>query len=191
MKKFIMALISALILFPCAVKAQEEKTDVRGVLGIDVSVDRAQLPDGFDLFVADTLASVTVSAGAQIADVFSVTAFVQKSAEQEQTYGPLSTTASFYAAGIDFTGHIPVTENFNFLLSLGFGYYNFKLDSNFQYLNGTEDHVGSRIGAGVEYRLNDSVALAGMVRYIAFNYDEYTDAVENMTEASVGLKFYF
>lgn len=191
MKKFIMALASAIVLFQNSVKAQDDKAGVRGVLGIEVSVNRAQLSDGYDSIVADTLASVTVSAGAKVADAFSLTAFMQKSAEQEQTYGPLSTTASFYAAGMDFTGHVSVTENFDFLLGLGFGYYNFKLDSNFLYLSGTEDHVGLRIGAGVEYRLNDSVALTGMVRYIAFDYDEYVDAVENMAEASVGLKFYF
>lgn len=200
MKKILLASF-ALFLFCGAAKAQNIPVQViggnagtkavQGVLGVELSGVALGMTDNFDMIVEDVYSALTLSGGVKIKDRFSITGFYQFSGEEDKTVGYLNTTGSFTAAGIDGTFYIPVNPKFDITASVGVGHYDFEVSSNSYLLGGNEKHYGVRFGGGVEFKLSDNLALTGNLRYVAFDYDEDVDVIEDLAEVGIGLKLYF
>jgi outer membrane autotransporter protein len=100
---------------------------------------------------------------------------------------------------------LPVNQDFELLASLGLAQYNFKAKqrvSNFVYNTGvgagfwvnsedekiSDDSLCCRLGLGVQYNINQHLALRAMARYVKMNDDEN---IRRLTEISLGLRYMF
>ena len=73
---------------------------------------------------------------------------------------------------------------------MGLAWYEFKLKMNAIGLGSDSakaDHVGFRIGAGLQHYINDNIAFRLMGRY---NYTAIKEA-KNMFELDAGVRYYF
>ena len=103
----------------------------------------------------------------------------------------VKTETSFQAFGLDALGYLPVHDKVDLIGSAGVGYYRFKADySRFVSGSDTENNFGWRLGIGAQYHVTDNLSLRGMVRYVDIN-DSGNDAVDDLTDISIGVYYHF
>ncbi len=111
----------------------------------------------------------------------------------------------YQAFGVDVIGYLPVTNFIDFVAFVGLGKYYFENEvthevaevvggsgSGVPYIDKftsefDEDTVAWRVGGGIQFNIGRGVVLRGTYRYIAIN----SDAIKNLQEFSVGLRFVF
>lgn len=127
--------------------------------------------------------------------------FYQQSGEEDKTHATadvlgadFNVSSKFKAYGIDAIGYLPLTGKLEGLGSIGFAKYDFEADFGAvgygDVLSSDEDNLGVRFGLGLQYNINDNVAINGMARYIKLD-DSDEDAVEDITEFSIGARYSF
>ncbi len=127
-----------------------------------------------------------------------LSAFYQQSSEEDQLLGyfatgePATTTVKFKAFGFDGTVYAPLSERLYLTGSLGLGFYTFTVNTS---LGGSvsEDFTGFRAGLGFEYQIADKFSVNAGFRYVGLfsNDNSGYDSVENLKEATIGVKLYF
>ena len=204
MNKFPFFLLFTLCFFPVQSKAEP----FRYYAGLGATHDTFGMKDDFEGIIDDHLASLKINTGVRISDFFSMEVFYQHSNEQDKktdgfvsgTPVELMTDVSFKSFGLDFKGYTHETSlfgknGFRFFGTAGVGVYRFKLKekvwtgtTKILDLKEKENKLGLRFGAGVEYSFDEHWGAEAAVRYIDINT---SDAVENLTEWSVGIKYTF
>lgn len=127
-----------------------------------------------------------------------LSAFYQQSSEEDApvyllaTGEPGTTTAKFKAFGFDGTVYAPLSERLYLTGSLGLGFYTFTVNTSWGGST-SEDFTGFRAGLGFEYQIADKFAVNAGFRYVGLinNDDSSYDSVENLKEATIGVKLYF
>ena len=127
-----------------------------------------------------------------------LSAFYQQSSEEDQLLGyfatgePATTTVKFKAFGFDGTVYAPLSERSYLTGSLGLGFYTFTVNTSWGGST-SEDFTGFRAGLGFEYQIADKFAVNAGFRYVGLinNDDNSYDSVENLKEATIGVKLYF
>lgn len=158
----------------------------------DVVVEGVSVPS--ELY-EDTFNSFVLNVGAKLNKNFGFEAFYQKSSKEEGQITtlviggtPVATDkieTSFDAFGLDAQGFLPVNEKFELIGSVGLGKYDFEMKGFGT--EASEDEIGYRLSAGAQYNINENFALRGMARYVIID----SDAVDDMTEFSIGARYTF
>lgn len=171
-------------------------------VGIDYSyniVDWGDDEDGepLDNFYADKFHAGSVSVGAKIHDNFGLEAYYKKSATAKKSdtyYGvAFKTEGELQSFGVDalfYSSRLGYDNRVELIGSVGVAWYEIKEKvyvPGFGSENEKDSHVGFRAGAGLQYYLQDNLALRFMGRY---NYTGIDDA-ENIFELTAGVRFYF
>lgn len=128
-----------------------------------------------------------------------LSAFYQQSSEEDApvyllaTGEPGTTTAKFKAFGFDGTVYAPLSERLYLTGSLGLGFYTFTVNDTWGLTDSSTDFTGFRAGLGFEYQIADKFAVNAGFRYVGLinNDDNSYDSVENLKEATIGVKLYF
>ncbi len=190
---------------------KEQSTDrIRPYIGFDIARTKIKPEDNEDK--EDFKLNLTAFKGiigARINKNWSIEGFYQMTGEEKksQKINPLDfyeTTISYKSYGADIIRYIPINQDFEILAALGLGQYDFEAKA--EYLSGKDnpyyppilrinekekkdfDSLGIRLGLGVQYNINNNIAVQGMVRYIHMTDDDY---VKNLTEFSLGLRYIF
>ena len=170
-------------------------------IGAEAFVAGASLDESLKEYLADGYRTCAAKIGAKFMSGVpsSLSFFYQHSADEtkERVFRSNGfryvSFSSYKAYGIDGTLYFPVSDVLEVTFLIGSGYYEFTFSDNMRYYDGTEGYTAARIGAGLEYRLSDGIALNGFIRYADFDYDRKNERpfVKNMTETGVGITFYF
>jgi opacity protein-like surface antigen len=182
-----------------AYKEDYSVNKVRPYIGFDIGRTYAKLTDtdDEDLF-KDKNNSISGVIGLKFNKNFGLEAFYQQSdkAKKSVDYGiaQMSTSLQYSAYGADFLGYLPVSQDFEVLASLGLAQYDLKAKAS-GHLYGipfsekdSEDSLGYRFGLGLQYNINQHLALRTMAHYIQLDKDE---AIKHLTEISLGLRYMF
>ena len=197
MKKSLLLASVAFSIFTTNVNAIELKP----YIGFDYVYSNASTNDvvvqdvlvGKDLY-ENNFHSLSINVGTSINDYFDIEAFYQKSADAEGDVVALvdgsnvytdKIKTSFYAYGVDAIGHLPLSEKFTAIGSVGLGQYEFEM--NGFGVTANENGLGVRLGIGVQYKINEHFALRTIVRQTLLDMD----SVDNMTDFSVGFRYSF
>lgn len=195
MKK-LLTLIAVIGTMTAPAKAQEQNapSGVQPFIGLEIAKDSVGLSEYWDGIVADEANSFSVSFGFRTKSQIPVglSVFYQQSSEEETDFYQLSTTASFKAFGFDGNVYAPLANRLYLTGSLGVGFYTFDVNSSWG-RSTSGDFTGFRAGLGFEYQIADKFAVNAGFRYVGLiNNDEYSyDSVENLKEATIGVKLYF
>lgn len=195
MKK-LLTLIAVIGTMTAPAKAQEQNapSGAQPFIGLEIAKDSVGLSEYWDGIVADEANSFSVSFGFRTKSQIPVglSVFYQQSSEEETDFYQLSTTASFKAFGFDGTVYSPLTERLSLTGSFGLGLYTFDASASFGG-NTSADFTGIRAGLGFEYQIAEKFTVNAGFRYVGLiNNDEYSyDSVENLKEATIGVKLYF
>ena len=179
-------------LFAMNVNAVEFKPYV----GLDYVYSDAGMKDNLDELYESKYNSFKFDLGAKLNKNFGLEFFYQQSGEEDKNFdigAPLEVSTKFKAYGVDAIGYLPLTDKLEGLGSIGFAKYDFEAEYNvIGYGKDTkdEDNLGMRFGLGLQYNITDNVAVNGMARYIKLN-DSDDDAIEDITEFSVGARYTF
>lgn len=151
-----------------------------------------------------------VVAGLKFNPYVGVEAFYQKSSGDTKSFAggltefsayTLKTAMNFEAYGADLLGYLPLNDNLEMVLGLGLAKYEFKgsikghiisplwsdADGKVK-ISSDGDSMAGRFGLGVQYGINEHLALRAMARYVKF-FDD--DDFEKMIELSLGLRYFF
>lgn len=201
MKK-LLTLIAVIGTMTAPAKAQEQNapSGVQPFIGLEIAKDSVGLSEYWDGIVADEANSFSVSFGFRTKSQIPVglSVFYQQSSEEDQLLGyfltgkPATTTAKFKAFGFDGNVYAPLANRLYLTGSLGVGFYTFDVNSSWG-RSTSGDFTGFRAGLGFEYQIADKFAVNAGFRYVGLiNNDEYSyDSVENLKEATIGVKLYF
>ncbi len=149
-----------------------------------------------------------VVAGLKFNPYLGIEAFYQKSGDDtkkhnattEFSYGSIKTSINYKAYGADLLGYLPLNDSLEMVLGLGLAQYKFggsvKMDIvntsvNYVYHSNEKvsaDSMAGRFGLGMQYNINEHLALRAMGRYVHF-FDD--DEFEKMIELSLGLRYFF
>lgn len=152
-----------------------------------------------DLY-ADNFNSLGVVAGVKLLSWISVEGFYQQSENKDNSVhnyyvagDSFSTKMKLKSYGVDLVGDVLNLGIVEILSSVGYGYYDADI-TNSIYLNGTsakrgytEDGNGLRLGIGGQINLTPSLGIRAMFRYTITDMD----AVKQMKDVTVGLRYYF
>ena len=151
-------------------------------------------------FYADNFNSLGVVAGVKLLSFLSVEGFYQQSENKDNTVRNLfvegdefSTKLKLKSYGVDLVGDVLNLGIVEILSSVGYGYYDADV-TNTVNINGVggrrsfnEEGNGLRLGIGGQINPLPSLGIRAMFRYTVTNMD----AVKNMKEVTVGVRYYF
>ncbi len=202
MKK-LLTLIAVIGAMTVPAKAQEQTapSGVQPFIGLEIAKDSVALAEYLDGKVADEANSFSASFGFRTKSKTPVglSVFYQQSSEEDTpvyllaTGEPGTTTAKFNAFGFDGTFYAPLAERLYLTGSFGLGFYTFDISDTWGMTNSSADFTGVRFGLGLEYQIAEKFAVNAGFRYVGLinNDDNSPDSVENLKEATIGVKLYF
>ena len=181
---------------------------IRPYVGLDYSfnlVDWGKDEDGDDIdsYISDKLHAGSVSLGIKMHDNFALEAYYKKSAKAKKSdtlYGvPFTSELELQSFGVDAVFHSPrfgYENRVEFIGSAGVAWYELKAKLSvpgYGSESEKDNHVGFRAGAGLQYYLNDNLALRlmGRYNYTGIDNDEKLGEAENMFEVDAGVRYYF
>ncbi len=181
MKKTLL-LTSAIALFA----AQASAVEVQPYVGADFVYTWADVKNSS--YIEDHYRAGNFSLGAMISSNWGLELSYQQALQNKKNSKLGQTKTEYKVYGLDGVGYLPVTSNVQALFGVGLGYYEIKTkykDASFGHKE--DSHYGLRTGAGLQYNINDNLAARMMLRY---HYID-TDVIDQMTDLTVGVRYYF
>lgn len=168
-------------------------SEVKPYVGLDYIYSGIDFEDSSDESVfEDNLSSLALSTGARFHKNFGMEAFYQQSESADKNIlGVADSKIKFKAYGIDAIGYLPLDNQLELLGTIGLAQYDADVTASVPaagiYGSESEDGLGVRIGAGVQYNINEQVALRATGRYVFTDID----GVDGLTEFSAGIRYSF
>lgn len=189
-------LAAALCLFSADVGA----AFVSPYVGADYNYSSLNFGRESEDFYADNFNSLGVVAGVKLLSFLSVEGFYQQSENKDNTVrnhfvegDEFSTKLKLKSYGVDLVGDVLNLGIVEILSSVGYGYYDADV-TNTVNINGVggrrsfnEEGNGLRLGIGGQINPLPSLGIRAMFRYTVTDMD----AVKNMKEVTVGVRYYF
>ncbi len=169
-------------------------------VGADYNYSSLNLGRQSEDFYADNFNSFGVAAGVKLLSWISIEGFYQQSENKDHTTknyfvegDEFSSKLKLKSYGVDLVSDVLNLGIVEILSSIGYGYYDADV-TNSVYVNGisghksfTEEGNGLRLGIGGQINPTPSLGIRAMFRYTMTDMD----AVKNMKEVTVGLRYYF
>ncbi|MBQ8630994.1 MAG: porin family protein [Alphaproteobacteria bacterium] len=193
-KTLLLAGVASLLAF------QANAVEFKPYVGLDYAYTDVSATDQIygvsDDYYETKFNSGVINAGTKVGDYFGIEAFYQKSGDEkgkhvtvvdayDRTVAEGKIKTNFDAYGLDLMGYIPVTDKLEAIASVGAGQYEFEIEGLGYAFN--EDGLGVRGGLGLQYNINDNLAVRGMARYVYLDMDE----VDYLTEFTAGVRYSF
>ena len=184
----------------CLFSADAGAAFVSPYVGADYNYSSLNFGRESEDFYADNFNSLGVVAGVKLLSFLSVEGFYQQSENKDNTVrnhfvegDEFSTKLKLKSYGVDLVGDVLNLGIVEILSSVGYGYY----DADVTYtvnINGVggrrsfnEEGNGLRLGIGGQINPLPSLGIRAMFRYTVTDMD----AVKNMKEVTVGVRYYF
>lgn len=169
-------------------------------VGADYNYGKLNFGSKTEDMYADKLGALGLAAGVKVLSMVSVEGFYQRSENKENSSrnffvdgDAVKTKLQLESYGVDLVGDVLNLGVVEVLSSIGYGYYTADV-SRFVMVNGTTGHKnyteegnGLRFGLGGQVNPTPSIGIRAMFRYTVTDMD----AVKNMQEFTVGLRYYF
>lgn len=194
MKKTLLLAGIAASLF--SANAHAVSIDLKPYVGLDYAYSDLGTKSDIDEIMETKYNSFKIDLGAKLHKNFGLETFYQQSAEESKSVMDwegdiLKTKTKFKAYGIDAIGYLPVADRVEILGAVGVAQYKFDVKFGGDYYgSGKEDNLGLRLGIGAQYNIDEHFSINGMARYIQLD-DSSDDAIKDMTEFSVGVRYAF
>ena len=184
----------------CLFSADAGAAFVSPYVGADYNYSSLNFGRESEDFYADNFNSLGVVAGVKLLSFLSVEGFYQQSENKDNTVrnhfvegDEFSTKLKLKSYGVDLVGDVLNLGIVEILSSVGYGYYDADV-TNTVNINGVggrrsfnEEGNGLRLGIGGQINPLPSLGIRAMFRYTVTDMD----AVENMKEVTVGVRYYF
>ena len=184
----------------CLFSADAGAAFVSPYVGADYNYSSLNFGRESEDFYADNFNSLGVVAGVKLLSFLSVEGFYQQSENKDNTVrnhfvegDEFSTKLKLKSYGVDLVGDVLNLGIEEILSSVGYGYYDADV-TNTVNINGVggrrsfnEEGNGLRLGIGGQINPLPSLGIRAMFRYTVTDMD----AVKNMKEVTVGVRYYF
>lgn len=184
----------------CLFSADAGAAFVSPYVGADYNYSSLNFGRESEDFYADNFNSLGVVAGVKLLSFLSVEGFYQQSENKDNTVrnyfvqgDEFSTKLKLKSYGIDLVSDVLNLGIVEILSSVGYGYYDADV-TNTVNINGVggrrsfnEEGNGLRLGIGGQINPLPSLGIRAMFRYTVTDMD----AVKNMKEVTVGVRYYF
>lgn len=184
----------------CLFSADAGAAFVSPYVGADYNYSSLNFGRESEDFYADNFNSLGVVAGVKLLSFLSVEGFYQQSENKDNTVrnhfvegDEFSTKLKLKSYGVDLVGDMLNLGIVEILSSVGYGYYDADV-TNTVNINGVggrrsfnEEGNGLRLGIGGQINPLPSLGIRAMFRYTVTDMD----AVKNMKEVTVGVRYYF
>mgnify|MGYP001029385232 FL=1 len=184
----------------CLFSADAGAAFVSPYVGADYNYSSLNFGRESEDFYADNFNSLGVVAGVKLLSFLSVEGFYQQSENKDNTVrnhfvegDEFSTKLKLKSYGVDLVGDVLNLGIVEILSSVGYGYYDADV-TNTVNINGVggrrsfnEEGNGLRLGIGGQINPLPSLGIRAMFRYTVTDMD----AVKNMKEFTVGVRYYF
>ena len=184
----------------CLFSADAGAAFVSPYVGADYNYSSLNFGRESEDFYADNFNSLGVVAGVKLLSFLSVEGFYQQSENKDNTVrnhfvegDEFSTKLKLKSYGVDLVGDVLNLGIVEILSSVGYGYYDADV-TNTVNINGVggrrsfnEEGNGFRLGIGGRINPLPSLGIRAMFRYTVTDMD----AVKNMKEVTVGVRYYF
>ena len=90
--------------------------------------------------------------------------------------------SNMISGGLDVMGYLPLTDAWHLIGTVGAGYYHFETETKIlpdagiegvsRNIKNHENHLGIRMGLGVQYDINEDVSVRALGRYITWKSDD-------------------
>lgn len=184
----------------CLSSADAGAAFVSPYVGADYNYSSLNFGRESEDFYADNFNSLGVVAGVKLLSFLSVEGFYQQSENKDNTVrnyfvegDEFSTKLKLKSYGVDLVGDVLNLGIVEILSSVGYGYYDADV-TNAVNINGVggrrsfnEEGNGLRLGIGGQINPLPSLGIRAMFRYTMTDMD----AVKNMKEVTVGVRYYF
>ena len=184
----------------CLFSADAGAAFVSPYVGADYNYSSLNFGRESEDFYADNFNSLGVVAGVKLLSFLSVEGFYQQSENKDNTVrnhfvegDEFSTKLKLKSYGVDLVGDVLNLGIVEILSSVGYGYYDADV-TNTVNINGgggrrsfNEEGNGLRLGIGGQINPLPSLGIRAMFRYTVTDMD----AVKNMKEVTVGVRYYF
>ena len=184
----------------CLFSADAGAAFVSPYVGADYNYSSLNFGRESEDFYADNFNSLGVVAGVKLLSFLSVDGFYQQSENKDNTVrnhfvegDEFSTKLKLKSYGVDLVGDVLNLGIVEILSSVGYGYYDADV-TNTVNINGVggrrsfnEEGNGLRLGIGGQINPLPSLGIRAMFRYTVTDMD----AVKNMKEVTVGVRYYF
>lgn len=184
----------------CLFSADAGAAFVSPYVGADYNYSSLNFGRESEDFYADNFNSLGVVAGVKLLSFLSVEGFYQQSENKDNTVrnyfvqgDEFSTKLKLKSYGIDLVSDVLNLGIVEILSSVGYGYYDADV-TNTVNINGVggrrsfnEEGNGLRLGIGGQINPLPSLGIRAMFRYTMTDMD----AVKNMKEVTVGIRYYF
>lgn len=184
----------------CLFSADAGAAFVSPYVGADYNYSSLNFGRESEDFYADNFNSLGVVAGVKLLSFLSVEGFYQQSENKDNTVrnhfvegDEFSTKLKLKSYGVDLVGDVLNLGIVEILSSVGYGYYDADV-TNTVNINGVggrrsfnEEGNGLRLGIGGQINPLPSLGIRAMFSYTVTDMD----AVKNMKEVTVGVRYYF
>lgn len=184
----------------CLFSADAGAAFVSPYVGADYNYSSLNFGRESEDFYADNFNSLGVVAGVKLLSFLSVEGFYQQSENKDNTVrnhfvegDEFSIKLKLKSYGVDLVGDVLNLGIVEILSSVGYGYYDADV-TNTVNINGVggrrsfnEEGNGLRLGIGGQINPLPSLGIRAMFRYTVTDMD----AVKNMKEVTVGVRYYF
>lgn len=184
----------------CLFSANAGAAVISPYIGADYNYSSLNFGHESEDFYADNFNSLGVVAGVKLLSFLSVEGFYQQSENKDNTVrnhfvegDEFSTKLKLKSYGVDLVGDVLNLGIVEILSSVGYGYYDADV-TNTVNINGVggrrsfnEEGNGLRLGIGGQINPLPSLGIRAMFRYTVTDMD----AVKNMKEVTVGVRYYF
>lgn len=184
----------------CLFSADAGAAFVSPYVGADYNYSSLNFGRESEDFYADNFNSLGVVAGVKLLSFLSVEGFYQQSENKDNTVrnhfvegDEFSTKLKLKSYGVDLVGDVLNLGIVEILSSVGYGYYDADVTNtvNIKGVGGrrsfNEEGNGLRLGIGGQINPLPSLGIRAMFRYTVTDMD----AVKNMKEVTVGVRYYF
>ena len=180
----------------CLFSADAGAAFVSPYVGADYNYSSLNFGRESEDFYADNFNSLGVVAGVKLLSFLSVEGFYQQSENKDNTVrnhfvegDEFSTKLKLKSYGVDLVGDVLNLGIVEILSSVGYGYYDADVTNtvNINRRSFNEEGNGLRLGIGGQINPLPSLGIRAMFRYTVTDMD----AVKNMKEVTVGVRYYF
>lgn len=193
MKKIVMLTSTALLALTSFANAQDttetNKFFFKPEIGIDYSYSTLEIDSPFDRLYGDDFNNINLSLGARVHKNIGLELNMSKSDDMTHTTAGVKTEANYKSIGMDVNLYHPMTNNLEGFATVGAVYYDFdiKASNGSTTISTGDSTVSPRVGAGLQYKLNDKFAVKSSIAHSFINDLD----MESLTDFKVGLRYSF